>query len=167
MKLACLPPSQTFLGVCHAFLPHEHLLNRVVKFLSHCSQIWAGADVQIIGEPIGAVKVQVLTSHWYMIKEFSSEQEYLGDKGWRFVYVSLCKGWTRCHLLIEVFWGWGNGGVVRCNWTKGRIFRRTLLFVVKPTSIQESKPRRWFFQWDRGAVSSTKACELTGVSSLL
>ena len=150
---------QTFLGVCHAFLPHEHLVNRVVKFLSHCSQIWAGADVQIIGEPIGAVKVQMLTSHshtfklgrvWYVIKEFSSGQEYLGDKGWRFVYVSLCKGWTRCHLLIEVFCGWGKGGVVRCNWTKEGIFFFTLYcFVLKPTSVQEIKPRRWFFQWDR------------------
>ena len=46
--------------------------------------------MQIIGEPIGAVKVQVLTSQthtfklgrvWYVIKEFSSGQEYLGDKG--------------------------------------------------------------------------------------
>ena len=32
------------------------------KFLSHCSQISAGDHMQIIGDPIGAVKVKVLTS---------------------------------------------------------------------------------------------------------
>ena len=32
------------------------------KFLSHCSQIFAGAHVQIIGELIGAVEVKVLTT---------------------------------------------------------------------------------------------------------
>ena len=32
------------------------------KFLSHCSQISAGDHMQIIGDPIGAVEVKVLTS---------------------------------------------------------------------------------------------------------
>ena len=31
------------------------------KFLSHCSQISAGDHKQIIGDPIGAVEVKVLT----------------------------------------------------------------------------------------------------------
>ena len=51
-----------FLGVPHAFMPHEHLLKRVVKFLSCCLQISVGAHVLTIGEPIGAVEVTVLTS---------------------------------------------------------------------------------------------------------
>ena len=42
--------------------PHECLLKQVVKFLSHCSQISAGTHVQIMGEPIGAVEVKMLTS---------------------------------------------------------------------------------------------------------
>ena len=44
------------------FLPHEHLLKYVVKFLSHSSQILDGTHVQIIGEPTGAKRVKVLTS---------------------------------------------------------------------------------------------------------
>ena len=48
--------------VPHAFLPYKHLLKRVVKFLSYCLQISAGAHVLTIGEPIGAVEVTVLTS---------------------------------------------------------------------------------------------------------
>ena len=32
------------------------------KFLSHCSQISAGDHMQIIGDPIGAVDVKLLTS---------------------------------------------------------------------------------------------------------
>ena len=43
-------------------------MNRGVKFLSLCSQISAGADVQIIEEPIGAVKVQMLTSQTHTFK---------------------------------------------------------------------------------------------------
>ena len=40
------------------------------KSLSHCLQISAGDHMQIIGDPIGAVEVQVLTSqtHTYMYK---------------------------------------------------------------------------------------------------
>ena len=49
-------------------LPHKRLLNRVVKFPSHCSQISAGAQVQIIGEPTGAVEVKVLTSQTHTFK---------------------------------------------------------------------------------------------------
>ena len=46
----------------------------------------AGAQVQIIGEPIGAVEVKVLTSQTHTYKlgnvlyEFSSGQEYLGAR---------------------------------------------------------------------------------------
>ena len=32
------------------------------EFLSHCSQISAGDHMQIIGDPIGAVELKVLTS---------------------------------------------------------------------------------------------------------
>ena len=42
------------LRVCHAFLPHERLLKRAVKFISLCSQISPGDHVQITEEPIGA-----------------------------------------------------------------------------------------------------------------
>ena len=38
------------------------------KFLSHCSQISAGDHMQIIGEPIGAVEVRVLTSQTHTYK---------------------------------------------------------------------------------------------------
>ena len=38
------------------------------------------------------------------------------DKGW-LLYIFLCKNWIRCHFLIKVFFWWGNGGMVRCNWT--------------------------------------------------
>ena len=55
------------------------------KFLSHCSQISAGDHMQIIGDPIGAVEVKVLTSQththklcrvWYVNKDFCSWREY-------------------------------------------------------------------------------------------
>ena len=55
------------------------------KFLSHCSQISAGDHMQIIGDPIGAVEVKVLTSQthtyklcrvWYVTKDFCSWREY-------------------------------------------------------------------------------------------
>ena len=54
------------------------------KFLSHCSQISAGDHMQIIGDPIGAVEVKVLTSQthtyklgrvWYVTKDFCSGRE--------------------------------------------------------------------------------------------
>ena len=38
------------------------------KFLSHCSQISAGDHMQIIGEPIRAVEVKVLTSQTHTYK---------------------------------------------------------------------------------------------------
>ena len=38
------------------------------KFLSHCSQISAGDHMQIIGDPIGAVEVKVLTSQTHTYK---------------------------------------------------------------------------------------------------
>ena len=38
------------------------------KFLSHCSQISAGNHTQIIGDPIGAVEVKVLTSQTHTYK---------------------------------------------------------------------------------------------------
>ena len=55
--------------------------------------------MQIIGDPIGAVEVKMLTSqtHTYKLgrvryttKDFCSVQEYnVGDKHWLFVYFSL------------------------------------------------------------------------------
>ena len=38
------------------------------KFHSHCSQISAGDHMQIIGDPIGAVEVKVLTSQTHTYK---------------------------------------------------------------------------------------------------
>ena len=38
------------------------------KFLSHCSRISAGDHMQIIGDPIGAVEVKVLTSQAHTYK---------------------------------------------------------------------------------------------------
>ena len=38
------------------------------KFLSHCSQISAGDHMQIIGYPIGAFEVKVLTSQTHTYK---------------------------------------------------------------------------------------------------
>ena len=38
------------------------------KLLSHCLQISAGDHMQIIGEPIGAVEVKVLTSQTHTYK---------------------------------------------------------------------------------------------------
>ena len=38
------------------------------EFLSHCSQISAGDHMQIIGDPIGAVEVKVLTSQTHTYK---------------------------------------------------------------------------------------------------
>ena len=40
---------------------------------------------------------------------------------------------------MKLVCGWGNGGVVRCNWTKGRIFFAVYCFVVKPTSVLKLK----------------------------
>ena len=71
-------------------------------FPSHCSQISAGAQVQIIGEPIGAVEVKVLTSqtHTYKLGKalqgFSSGQEYLGDK---------CNAWMVSFRHDSCSWG--------------------------------------------------------------
>ena len=62
------PPTQPFLGVCNVLLPHECLLSRVVKFLSHFSQTPAGAHAKIIGEPISAVEVKVLESQTHTYK---------------------------------------------------------------------------------------------------
>ena len=54
------------------------------KFLSYCSQISAGDHMQIMGDPIGAVEVKVLTSQtptyklcrvWYVTKELCSGRE--------------------------------------------------------------------------------------------
>ena len=36
------------------------------QFLSHCSQISSGDHMQIIGDPIGAVEVKVLTSQTHI-----------------------------------------------------------------------------------------------------
>ena len=55
------------LRVTHAFLPHERAELKD-KFLSHCSHISAGDHMQIIGDPIGAVKVKVLTSQTHTYK---------------------------------------------------------------------------------------------------
>ena len=38
------------------------------KFLSHCSQISTGDHMQIIGDPIGAVEVKVLTGQTHTYK---------------------------------------------------------------------------------------------------
>ena len=38
------------------------------KFLSHCLQISAGDHMQIIGDPISAVEVKVLTNQMHMYK---------------------------------------------------------------------------------------------------
>ena len=38
------------------------------KFLSHCSRISAGDHMQIIGDPIGAAEVKVLTSQAHTYK---------------------------------------------------------------------------------------------------
>ena len=55
------------------------------KFFSHCSQTSAGDHMQIIGDPIGAVEVKVLTSQthkyklcrlWYVTKDFCSWRDF-------------------------------------------------------------------------------------------
>ena len=104
-----------FLGVHHTFLPHERLLNLKDKFLFHCSQnlMSAGDHMQIIGDPVSAVDVKVLTSQTltyklcrvcYVSKSFCcgrvQEISFIG-----FLYISLCKGWIRCRLLIKLFFG--------------------------------------------------------------
>ena len=96
------------------------------KFLSHCSQISAGDHMQIIGDPIGAVEIKVLTSQTHirtsyvecdMWPKIFAPDENLGDKpgapndsvllntlktiSVNFLYISLCKGWIRCYLLIK------------------------------------------------------------------
>ena len=38
------------------------------KFLSHCSQISASDHMQILGDPVGAVEFQVLTSQTHTYK---------------------------------------------------------------------------------------------------
>ena len=38
------------------------------KFISHCLQISAGDHMQIIGDPIGAIEVKVLTSQTHTYK---------------------------------------------------------------------------------------------------
>ena len=68
-------------GVRHKFLTSAKTKN---KFLSHCSQISAGNHMQIIGHPIGAVEIKVLTSQthtyklcrvWYVTKDSCSARE--------------------------------------------------------------------------------------------
>ena len=47
--------------------------------------------MQIIGDPIGAVKVKLLTSqtHTYKVKNIFARDENLGDKRWLLIYLSL------------------------------------------------------------------------------
>ena len=62
---------------------------------------------------------------------------------------------------MKLLCGWGKGGVVRCNSTKGKIYFPTLLFCSKAHfSFGELNLRGNFFDETKG-VSSTKACELT------
>ena len=73
-----------------------------------------------IGEPIGTVEVKVLKSRTRCtssvehntLADFCSGQERRDD----FLYISLCRRWIGCHLLISVLlvkqrWD----GIVRCN----------------------------------------------------
>ena len=67
--------------------------------------------MQVIGEPIGAVEDKVLTNQIHVLRTSSVEcdtspkifapDENLGNKLW-VLYISLCKGWIRCHLLIKL-----------------------------------------------------------------
>ena len=79
------------------------------------------------------------------------------------LYISLCKGWIRFHLLIKSFCGWGNGGVVPIvtEQKAESVFFALYCFVVKLTFVQEITPPRSFFNEIARAVSSTKASELT------
>ena len=71
---------QMFLGVRRVF--HSK------KFLFHCLQIPAGAHVQIMGEPISAVEVKMLTSQTRRTKSFARNKN-LGYEGLLFAYFSL------------------------------------------------------------------------------
>ena len=101
------------------------------KFLSHCSQISAEDHMEI--------QSALLKSKWH-IRRSSVEcdtwskifvpDENLGDMPVGFLYISICKGWLRCHLLIKLFFGRCNGWVT-LSMNKRQNFFHTLLFCSK------------------------------------
>ena len=72
---------------------------------------------------------QELGGVWYVAKEFCCGQ---GCRRQRvgFLYISLCKRWIRCLLPIKVLFRWGNGGMLRCSWTKGRMFLFYFIYIL-------------------------------------
>ena len=98
------PPTQTFLGVRHAFLPNERLLNRKInsfpmvrkyqlEITCRLSEIQSALNtfVQALQREIRDQRFLLRTR----IQEIS-----IG-----FLYISLCKGWIRCRLLVKLFFG--------------------------------------------------------------
>ena len=68
--------------------------------------------MQIVGEPIDTVEGKVLTSQTHTNKLCSVilDQRFflltrILEISVGFLYISLCNGWIRCHLLIKLFIG--------------------------------------------------------------
>ena len=89
------------------------------KFLSHCLQKYQ----LVITWRLSEIQSALLESKCWQAKHIPTSSvecdtwpkifaagENLGDKRW-FLYISLCKGWIRCHLLIKSLFGWCNSGV--------------------------------------------------------
>ena len=132
------------------------------KFLSHCSQISAEDHTEI--------QSALLKSKWH-IRTSSVEcdtwpkifvlDENLGDKPVGFLYISICKGWLRCHLLIKLFFGRCNGGVT-LSMNKRQNFFHTSLFCSKSDYRSANLTSEVIFFKDIVRIgSSTNACELT------
>ena len=112
------PPTQTFLGVGHAFLPHERLPNLnsfpiVRKYRPEITCRLSEIQSALLKSKCWQAKhIRTSSVECETWPKIFAPDENIGDKRWLFVYlISLYKGWIRCRLLIKLFFGWCNGGV--------------------------------------------------------
>ena len=71
LEITCITSIASHVDVLRGSLPVPALLTSAEPrntFLFYCSQISAGDHMQIIGDPIGAVEVKVLTSQTHTYK---------------------------------------------------------------------------------------------------
>ena len=73
---------------------------------------------------------------WYLTKEFCSGQE-CRKNGLAFCISLSVNAGLDGIFSYRCSFGEATGGIVRCNWTKGRRFFAVYCFVVKPTSVRQ------------------------------
>ena len=144
---------QTFLGVHHVCLLHERLLNQKINSFPIVCKYQLEITCRLSENQSALLKskcwkastyVRARGRVWNTWPKRLAPNKNIKEISVGVLYISPCKGWIRCHLLIKLFCGWGNGGVlnVNCNWTKGNFFSALYCFVVKLTSVEQMKHPR-------------------------